>query len=307
MFTFLAALLGLVGLSAAGRSSSSASPGTSTGTSSGASGASSSGGDSKDLIISLMAIRDLSWWPGAKPRLINWVPPAGASGHPSWEAPVNQLRDSSGAFLPKFLKQFRMEDAERIALVGFSAGSNSGLRACLQNASDRRRLDFVAGFDGIHVGLANKAAWKDSEPLSHFIQRDQIDGYLALMANAIAGSQGMVLTASQVEPAQPSNPAYARISATGQAMSWLLQAAAKDAGRWRGGDDFSAGNDVAMPDYLRQRLTELGMLRHQELGQLVMAWFSGNDKAAHILQADTIAPALLQQYLVPRWSSRPSA
>ena len=42
----------------------------------------------------------------------------------------------------------------RIAAVGFSAGSNSGVRTLLESELDRARLDFVAAVDGLDTRQA---------------------------------------------------------------------------------------------------------------------------------------------------------
>jgi hypothetical protein len=61
------------------------------------------------------------------------------------------LRDrKSGRLLPNLLKTWQLDPESAVVAVGFSAGSNSGLRELLRNADDRAQIQGAIALDGAH-------------------------------------------------------------------------------------------------------------------------------------------------------------
>lgn len=200
-------------------------------------------------------------WPGDAPKLVS-LPVSGLSA--AHEAFVADYRAShGGAFLEPFLRE---HDALRpnIALVGFSAGC-WGVRSILADPEEAAMAGCVLVVDGLH------GSYSAGKVTVH-------PAWLAYADRAAAGSSVLAVSYSAIVPG-----AYPGTRETAHALA----------------DRY--GIALAPGD--------LAGLACQELGQrgnlaLVGAWppgTDGNDKAAHIYQANTVQDALWRAYLAP-WS-----
>ena len=167
-----------------------------------------------DVVISCMGMRKApDWlpWAGSPPIMLEWAGVPTASGHPSWQRAALPLRASDGSILPSLFARYRrylgfdLDQVERIAAVGFSAGSNSGIRCLLQSELDRARLDFVAAVDGMHPTLAPTQRGvhrpHSDDPREDFVSWERQMGPFAAFADLAAQRAcGFVATASSVAP-----------------------------------------------------------------------------------------------------------
>ena len=155
----------------------------------------------KPILLNLMALRQVPQGFDA----IDWMPPATdyrTGGHPSWVADANRLRSGGGPLLPALLRRYgRPEDADVLA-IGFSAGSNSGLRELLRDPQDREQLVGVVALDGLHSSLKT---WVKNGDLGSVRSRSMYadwNGQMApfedYMRRAADGDKLMVATASNV-------------------------------------------------------------------------------------------------------------
>jgi hypothetical protein len=261
-----------------------------------------------DVVISCMAIRKLpDWlpWAGAAPVVLEWSGVPTESGHPSWQRAARGLRDSDGALLPRLFKRYRqylgfdLSEADRIAAVGFSAGSNSGIRALLENELDRARLDFVGAIDGMHPTLAPERRGVhrplSDDPRSDFVAWDQQMGPFAAYADLAAqGSCGFVATASSVAPVNRT------ISTTAQALSalyaWVASVVGPSSPRLPASfpprdtsPELRPGEQYPLPYQI------------QGVGDFVCLWYPGDQEEDHRLQVRVVIPDILRAFLVPRW------
>jgi hypothetical protein len=259
-----------------------------------------------DLLISCMAIQKLpDWlpWPNGAPALLEWSGTPTTGGHPSWQKAARSLRGSDGAILPNLLARFRqylgfdLSGVGRIAAVGFSAGSNSGLRTLLASPLDRGRIDFVAAVDGMHPMLAQTRGvhtYSDDVREDFAAWNQQMGPFVEYADLAAQGQVGFVATASSVAPTRSD------ISTTAQALSALYAVIAQAAGTSSpnvpaafpprtDSPALNAGEDYPIPYQV------------QGVRDFVALWYAGDQKRDHILQARVVVPDILRAFLVPRW------
>jgi len=263
-----------------------------------------------DVLISCMAIRKLpDWlpWSGSPPVCLEWSGVPTESGHPSWQRAARGLRGADGAILPRLFARYRqylgfgLEEVDRIAAVGFSAGSNSGIRVLLESELDRARLDFVAAIDGMHPTLVERRGVHrplSDDPRSDFVAWDQQMGPFAAYADLAAQGQcGFVATASSVAPVSNS------ISTTAQALSALYAWISMVVGP-------SSPNLPAMfpprSESPKLRPGEQYPIPYQVqgVGDFVALWYPGDQARDHVLQAQVVIPDVLRAFLVPRWGGQ---
>lgn len=260
-----------------------------------------------DVLISCYALRKLpTWlpWAGEPPVMVEWAGVPTASGHPSWQRAAAGLRDSDGAMIPGLFRRFRqflgfgLEDVGRIAAVGFSAGSNSGLKALLHSPLDRARIDFVAAVDGMHPTLAARRSVhrpQTDDPAEEFVAWDRQMGAFAAYADAAAqGSCTFVATASSVAPVSST------IATTAQALSALYAYVARAAGP---SSPNLPANYPPRGDSPALREGEPYPVPYQiqGVGDFICMWYAGDETRDHQLQASVVVPDILQAFLVPRW------
>ncbi len=260
----------------------------------GTSPATGTGATTPDLVISVYAIRPATWsavWAGssAVPRLVEWSGEAQpGSVHPTWQHLGDRLRDSSGRLLPALLRQWGAEGARRIAVVGFSAGSNSGLRQLLWNAEDRARIDACFAIDGIHPAVNAAGAVLDPR---------QLEGLRAFCGAASAGQRLAVVTASNV--AAPSGAGK-----TADGLRALADYCAAARGVATPAPPLAwLGTSPPLDGSLVTQAQALGLVDAAQIGDFSAWWFSGNDAAAHIRQANQVLPLLMRGLLRPRWQA----
>jgi len=259
----------------------------------------------RDLIISCAGLRRLPDglpWSGEPPVLLEWPGAPTPSGHPSWKAAASALRGSDGAMLDALVSRYRrfigadLAGISRIAVVGFSAGSNSGVRELLRSPLDRARISFVAAIDGMHPMFARRRIRTDeTNPEAHYADWAGQMAPFAEYGLLAAEDQGcaMVCTASGVSASRSVAP-------TGVALASLYQwiaARSSAAGPWlppaypprdtapalRPGEAYPTPSNI------------LGARR------FVAMWYQGRTARAHELQAYVVAPDVLRAFLVPLW------
>lgn len=261
-----------------------------------------------DVLISCMALRAVpDWlpWAGEPPVMLEWPGVPTASGHPSWQRAARTLRGADGSILPALFGRYRqflgfdLDGVNRIAAVGFSAGSNSGIRTLLESDLDRARLDFVAAVDGMHPTLAPEPRGVhrplSDDPRSDFIAWDQQMGPFAAFASSAAeGACGFVATASSVAPTSR------EISTTSQALSALFAVVARATGP-------SSPN---LPASYPPRTSSPSLRAGEEyplpysiegVGDFVCMFYGGDQPRDHQLQAAVVVPDILRAFVVPRW------
>ena len=261
-----------------------------------------------DVLISMMGLRKLpDWlpWSGEPPIMLEWAGVPTASGHPSWQRAARSLRGADGALLPNLFARFRqflgfdLAQVGRIAAVGFSAGSNSGVRTLLESELDRARLDFVAAVDGMHPTLAVEQRGvhrpHSDDPRADFIAWDQQMGPFVAYADAAAqGACAFVATASSVAPTRR------EISTTSQALSALYAYVAQAVGPSSPNLPASFPPRADSPA-LRQGEDYPAPYQVQGVGDFVAMWYPGDQRRDHVLQAAVVVPDILRAFLVPRW------
>jgi hypothetical protein len=254
-------------------------------------------GDTMDLVISAYALNATTFaaaFPdGKRPRLIEWPgeqPPGG--GHPSWSRIAMAMRDENGDIIPALLRAYSAQDSKRIAVVGFSAGSNSAVRELLRSPRDRRRIDAVFAIDGIHAQVRDESA---AYPHA-FADPSQPAGLLSMMMTAAQNQKLCVVTASDV--AKPCSTC----AKTSWALGRLTAVVAASVDRLPSSvETFSATSDPIDSSLLAQ-LIALGETEHARFGDSWSLWFKGAQGADHVRQAQQVLPLLLRALLVPRWS-----
>jgi len=261
-----------------------------------------------DVLISCMALRKLpDWlpWSGEPPVMLEWAGVPTESGHPSWQRAARSLRGSDGALLPTLFSRYRqflgfeLADVGRIAAVGFSAGSNSGIRVLLESELDRARIDWAAAVDGMHPTLAPERRGvhrpASADPRDEFVAWDQQMGAFTAFADLAAqGACGFVATASSVAPTQRT------ISTTAQALSALYAVVAQMVG------PSSPNLPAAYPPRTDSPSLRPGEdyptpYQVQGVGDFVAMWYPGDQARDHVLQAAVVVPDILRAFLVPRW------
>jgi hypothetical protein len=260
---------------------------------------------SRDLIISCAGLRRVPSglpWAGEPPILLAWPGVPTPSGHPSWKAAARELRGSDGAMLDRLIGRYRrfigadLSGISRIAVVGFSAGSNSGVRELLRSPLDRARISFVAAIDGLHPMLARRRVRAaETDPTANYADWPGQMAPFAEYGLLAAEDQGaaMVCTASGVSASR-------QVAPTGVALASLYQwiaAHSSATGPWlppefpprESAPALRAGEQYPTPSIV------------QGARRFVAMWYQGRTARAHELQAYVVAPDVLRAFLVPYW------
>lgn len=263
-----------------------------------------------DVLISCMGVRKLpDWlpWQGKPPVLLEWAGAMGAGGHPGWAQVARRLRGPDGSLLRNLLAQYRrflgfdLDGVDRIAVVGFSAGSNSGVRELLRSPLDRARISWVAAVDGMHPmwSLQNPTEAETEADVRKLYQDwpGQMDPFaqFALEASDLQGN-GFVCTASQV--AAPSSQVAPTSTAIHSLARWVLEN--------RTGPRLPPDIPKTFPGRRSAPYLHPGELYPEPIagdgaGPFVALWYQGSDERAHRLQAYVVVPDLLRSFLVPLW------
>jgi len=247
-----------------------------------------------DVVLSMFAGEKIP--PGVPfanpPRVIQWNPPIVEGSHPSWTAEADKLRAGpwrKGPLLPALLRRYnvRIEDVGRIAVIGFSAGSNNGVRECLRSDDDRRRIDTVLAVDGLHPNLAPSPGSPPRGPYASW--STELEPFAAFAERAALGYGAMAATASEVAAPSKSNGQTARVL-----IDLVDDVAARVNGRELG--------PRLLPEGFPTSGAQLVPLSRTELGTFVALWYAGKDKNAHILQGTAVVRDLWRDVLSRRWS-----
>jgi len=195
--------------------------------------------------------------------------------HPGWLW-LGQNRDSSGRLMPYLLKAYNGgKMPAHIGVVGFSAGSNAGVREFLRHQEDRAMIDFVFMIDGLHPAIKDNGEL--AFPDQHFIP------FLRYAEQASLGNGVMTITASNVA-APLTSP---KVMATKDAASMMYRNVKA-----------SAPSTGSIDPLIR--VNSWGDPRHNESfvnGNCYGMVFPGNTKEDHIAQARVVLPRVLDAFL----------
>lgn len=245
-----------------------------------------------DLVLSIFAGGQApASYPRPAPTVIQWDPPP-SSGHPSWTGAADALREPPyrvGPLLKRLLARYRIDlrDVGRIAVVGFSAGSNNGVRELLRSAADRERIDVVLAVDGLHPLM--RGPRDASDPRSGYASwASELEPFAAYARRAARGLGVMVATASGV--AAPTRDH----GQTGIVLADLVRDTTErvESSDWRGAalpEDYPTA-DAYAPE------------ARVDLGGFSALWYPGADKAAHIAQGTAVVRDLWLDAIARRWA-----
>lgn len=244
-----------------------------------------------DLIISCMAgVSRYFDNIGHRPAVIEWAGEGPPGSHPSWVEPAAKLRDPvTKELLPRLFGMFRAGSPTRVAVFGFSAGSNSGIRELLRNPNDRARISFAACVDGLHP-VKN---WNDSGVADFNLQVAPFANY-ALSASKGTGT--IVFTGNNLESPTPTT------YRTPQTMQLINRYVVEQLG----GPDAVASHPTDMTR-IRSFLAD-GEPTPNGVGGIGNAYFfeyPGTQKEDHITQANVIVPRIIERFLTPVWGGVP--
>jgi len=258
-----------------------------------------------DVVISCWALKSLPDSASLlehEPALFEWSPGTG-----TWGKAADAIRAPpwrKGRLLPALFKRyerflgFDLDGASRIAVFGFSAGSNSGVRELLRNPEDRARIDFVAAVDGLHPNIKPDRL---GTPLNLATPRDyfadwnaELEPFAAMAERAARHETMMIATASQVVPLGKYN------AKTELALDALV---ADVSSRVAFVDPYIVPGFPTDRAEIRAGERHPVPVRGDGLGNFVCFWYSGSDKRAHVLQAQAVVPDIFRDYLVPSWTS----
>jgi hypothetical protein len=249
----------------------------------------------RDLVISMFAGERIpSGVPFATPpRVMQWQPPITGAGHPSWTGEADKLRAGAyrkGPLLPNLLRRYgmKLDDVGRICVLGFSAGSNNGVRELLRSDDDQRRIDVVLAVDGLHPNLA--VSPKAPPRGAYADWQAEMEPFAAFASRASLGAGAMVATASQVAAPSKGNAQTARALADLELDVVDRLPAGAELGPTLLPEDFPTSGDPLKP-----------ITRHQ-VGSFAALWYAGSDKTAHILQGTAVVRDLWRDVLSRRWS-----
>lgn len=211
--------------------------------------------------------------------------------------------------LPRLLASYRrflgfdLSGVGRIAVVGFSAGSNSGIRELLRSPLDRARISFAAAIDGLHPMWAQRRIRRSDEEPAPLTPEErfadwpgQMEPFAAYALDAAQNQGGaMVITASQVAASSR------KVAASSQALAYLWEWVASRVGL--------PGPTVPGPFPPRSSSPKLRAgepypvpFATDGARSFVGLWYPGRDRRAHALQAWIVAPDILRAFLVPLWA-----
>lgn len=246
------------------------------------------------MAIGKTGLAELGTWP-ARPGTIEWAPRNTKPGsHPSWKEDGHAFRDpSTRRLLPRLLRMFGRSDPERVAAIGFSAGSNSGIRELLRSESDREALSMVASIDGLHAAVANESLHKADDPTSYFLDwKGQIEPFAQYALRAARGQCSMVITGNNLAEPAPG------LTRTPFAMRKLFEWVEKQPGI----EEYDAETARSFAD-----LGPPLPLHIFGAGRLYCFAYSGTRKEDHIAQANIIVPRVLRRVLLPLWTGKAEA
>lgn len=232
---------------------------------------------SSDVIFSMMGLRAVpkgfEGW-----RLIEW--PGEGAGHPSWAALAQRLRSGDGRLLPALRRLYSVDESARIGVVGFSAGSNSGVREMLRSPADRASYAFVLAIDGLHASIKPGSRWREDDPVSWFWSfREQVEPFAAMAAEAAQGRGIFVQTASRVAAPNP------QLSSTEQGVNAISVYLSQ-----RGLNEYrelpTSFEDLEKLEY--------GGIVSGDAGRYLSCVLGGSDAAAHVYQSRVVTPLALE-------------
>lgn len=220
----------------------------------------------EDMSLTIVSMMALTAPPAPGMRVVEWPGvQATPKTHPSWASLGDSLRNAEGALLPALRLRYGISGA--VAGAGFSAGSNSGMRALLKSQLDRAELDWAACIDGLHV---------DRRPGD--VQDQELAPFVAYALSAARGQKRMVATASSVA---------APVGRTGSTEAWAMVV------------DELAGHGVAF-DEADWAYSVPGVSYAVQSGGLLVAFGPGSDAKAHIEQGRVTGPELIRRFIVER-------
>lgn len=255
------------------------------------------------ILISCMALATLpGGWLGQTPRFLQW--PGETSGaHPDWTSAADRLRKGAhrkGRLLPSLLAHYRMPTDARCAVVGFSAGSNSGCHELLRNSEDRDQIDAVCQIDGWHP--MRRISPRSQATRDAFLAFDDQVEPLLDFANAVGASADRVYVQTTSQVASPNRG----VMATWEAMPFL-EILAVDSVPTR------LRTPPGVPLGFPHRATHPKLKRGEPyprpmaqagVGGFSQLYYTGATKRAHQLQAWIVAQDVVREFVIPLWKAK---
>lgn len=255
-------------------------------------------------VISCMALPELPplAWGDPPPRFIQW-PGEATGGHPDWMRAADKLRSPpyrKGRLLPALLRRYGVPTDVQVAVIGFSAGSNSGCRELLRNADDRAQIDACFQVDGLHAMRHPKP--RSSAPRDQFVSyAGQVAMVVEYAGTAASGGRLHVQTSSQVASPNP------RANFATWEMMPLIEPLAEEQVPPR------LRVKAQLPPGFPNRTNHRELRKNEPyprpialagLGNFLQLYYPGRDKRAHQLQAWVVAHDLIRELLLPRWKKQ---
>lgn len=223
-------------------------------------------------------------WAGWKS--FEWAGKPNGRGGTGWSDYAAALRDrTTGRLLPNLLKNYRMSPDSMVVGVGFSAGSNDGLRELLRNEDDRKQMVAAVAIDGAHWNQKKKGA---TDPNDFWDWKGEAGPFDQMAQLAAKTGKPFVATASQVAgPVVPNQI----LSMTREALQGVAGTVLSSTGVAKS----SPAGAFAVPltgMVKGQNMTKAPVDGWTQGGYAVSLW-PGNGPNDHIWQAQVLVPQAL--------------
>ena len=238
------------------------------------------------VVISTMAtggVLPVDW---AGWKSFEWSGKPTARGYTGWSAVAAALRDrGTGRLLPNLLKNYNMSPDSMVVAVGFSAGSNDGLRELLRNAEDRNQIVAAVAVDGAHWNQKKQGA---TDPKDYWDWKGEAGPFDQMAQLAATSGKPFVTTASMV--AAPVVPK--------QILSTTREALASISGTTLGATGIAKSSPpgmfaVPLTGTVKGQQVSKAPIDGWSQGGFVASVWPGNQPNDHIWQANTLVPQAL--------------
>ena len=228
------------------------------------------------VVIDMMGLGGLPpEWSGWK--FIEWSGQTQGGGYSSWVPLAQQLRDSAGRILPNLLRKYGMDPSSAVVAVGFSAGSNNGLRELLRNSEDRKQIIGVLAIDGAHWNVRKVS---DTPAIGDYWDwKGEADPFAQTALEAANGGRPFLATASQV--ARPGAALTMTREGLRSVSSWL-----DSQGASRGPAPAPFNGEIKAT--VNNREVSKSPVDSWSQGNFVVSLWPGNQPADHVWQARAI-------------------
>lgn len=235
------------------------------------------------VVISTMALTSLPpEWAGWVLR--EWSGKPGSSGVPGWSDLAMGMRSGqTGRLLPSLLESWRLAPDSVVVAVGFSAGSNSGLRELLRNADDRAQIAAAVAIDGAHWNVKKIS---DAPAVADYWDfKGEAGPFAAAAIEAARTGKPFLMTASQV--GRPTN----QTTMTREAAKTLRAYVESQTGLAPGAAPAPFAGELS--GTVKGQTVTKSPVESWAQGGFTVGLYPGNGPNDHIWQADAIGKAAL--------------